>query len=482
MVNVKKKVLIVGGGLGGLAAAIRLRVAGCAVELWEKNPSLGGKLQERREGGFRWDTGPSLVTMPHLLEELFATAGVSLDSYLKLTRLPNACRYFWPDRTVIDEDEPFWHRPDVARFLTYARGIYELSGEAYLHHPPEEFWRAFTLASLPKLRHLPKVATFESLASRVNHYFEDPHLRQLFYRFATYNGSSPYLTPATFNIIPYVEQHFGAWYPQGGLARIAEAMIKLAGELGVILTPGVTAVDYHQGEVLASDGRKSRPDFLICNQDVLAAAQTWLAGTYSLRQRQKLLAAPLSCSGFVLFLGVTRQYPQLSHHNIFFTQDYPEEFTDIFSRARLPRDPTIYIAVTSRSDPDHAPVGQDNFFVLVNSPALPPGTLSPEEVERYSQTIIERLEQQGLEGLSQNITIRHAFTCQDFATRDLSHHGSLYGWASHSVKSALFRPPISHPNLKNLYFVGGTTHPGGGIPLVLLSGKMVAEKILRTAK
>jgi phytoene desaturase len=471
--------VIVGAGLGGLATAIRLASAGHRVEVWERNLTLGGKLQEVRDQGFRWDVGPSLLTMPAVLENLFTAAGRQLTDYLTLVPLETTCRYRWADGTVIDEDAAFWARPEVARFLHYAQGIYELSGEAYLHYPPEEFWRAFTLRSLPALRHLPKVATTQTLAEKVDSFFTDPHLRQLFYRFATYNGSSPYRTPATFNIIPYVEQHFGGWYPRGGLARIPEALGKLALELGVTFHFDTTVSSYDGRVLRATNGISAKPKAVICNQDVLMAAQTWLASSYTQKQRDSFQREPLSCSGFVVLLGVNRRYPQLAHHNIFFSEDYAQEFTDIFNRQRLPEKPTIYVSVTSRTDPEHAPVGMDNYFVLVNSPSLAPDRLSEAKIETYAQAIIERLEKCGLEDLPKHVISLRTLTCHEFATRDLSHHGSLYGWASHSIRASLLRPPLQHPNWKQVYFVGGTTHPGGGIPLVLLSAQMVANKILR---
>ncbi len=172
-----QKILVIGAGLGGLAAAIRLARAGHAVEVWEKNGEAGGKLKELRIDDFRWDTGPSLLTMPHVLRDLFAAAGERMEDHLQLVRLPSACRYFWIDGTVIDEDAAFWKQPEVAKFLDYARGIYELSGEAYLNHPPADFWRAFTWRNLGKLRHLGKVATTRTLAAEVERRLSDHPLR-----------------------------------------------------------------------------------------------------------------------------------------------------------------------------------------------------------------------------------------------------------------------------------------------------------------
>src|SRR5277367_3002903 len=288
------QILVIGAGLGGLAAAIRLARAGHAVEVWEKNGGPGGKLGELRIDGFRWGTGPSLLTMPHVLRELFADAGERMEDHLELVRLDSACRYFWSDGTVIDEDASFWSRPEVARFLDYARGIYELSGEAYLNRPPGDFWRAFTLGNLGKLRHLGKVATTRTLAVEVERRISDPHLRQIFLRFATYNGSSPYLTPATFNIIPYVEAEFGAWYVRGGMEKIAEALGALAKRHGVTFRFNTTATDWNGIEAISQDGSRSRADFLVCNADVLSARTGFLSGFTPVSQRKALLRPPLS--------------------------------------------------------------------------------------------------------------------------------------------------------------------------------------------
>ena len=472
------KILVIGAGLGGLAAAIRLSLAGHAVEVWEKNGEVGGKLKELAQAGFRWDTGPSLLTMPHVLRDLFAACGERMEDHLDLVRLDSACRYFWTDGTVIDEDAAFWAQPEVARFLDYARGIYELSGEAYLNHPPSEFWRAFTPRNLGKLRHLGKVATTRTLAEEVERRLSDPHQLQIFLRFATYNGSSPFVTPATFNIIPYVEATFGAWYVRGGMARIAQALHGLAQRQGVAFRFDTIAANWSGTEATARDGFRSRADFLVCNADALSAQTGFLSGLFPPAAQRKILEPPLSTSGFILFLGVRGVDPRLGHHNIFFSDDYPAEFAEIHNEKISPREPTIYISISSRTDPDHAPAGHDNYFVLVNTPARDPKQpWTPEEARAYRDLVLRRLQRFGFDDLPKRIVTESIFTPDDFAARDLAHHGALYGWASHSIRTSLFRPPLRGPG--NVFFTGGTTHPGGGIPLVLLSGKMTAELVQR---
>lgn len=367
-----RKILVIGAGLGGLAAAIRLARAGHAVEVWEKNEGPGGKAKELRIGNFRWDTGPSLLTMPHVLRDLFAACGERMEDHLELVRLDSACRYFWSDGTIINEDAAFWSQPEVAKFLDYARGIYELSGEAYLTHPPGDFWRAFTPRNWPKLRHLGKVATTRTLAAEVERRIPDSHLRQIFLRFATYNGSSPYKTPATFNIIPYVEAEFGAWYVRGGMAQIAKTLCALAQRNDVTFRFNTTAISWDGNEATAQDSFRSKADFLVCNEDVLSAQTGFLSALYSRQAQEQTMRPPLSTSGFILFLGVRGRDPRLGHHNIFFSDHYREEFDEIHDQKISPTEPTIYISISARTDPDHAPPDHDNYFVLVNTPARDP--------------------------------------------------------------------------------------------------------------
>ncbi len=477
------KCVIVGGGLGGLASAIRLAKAGMSVVLMEKNATVGGKAGVFSKDGFTWDTGPSLVTMPEILNDLFRDAGRDPGDYLSLQQVQPVCRYFWSDGKVIDEDKFFFQRPEVKRFMAYAEKIYQLSGEAFLRHPPEKFHKAFlNPRNLLLLHHLPKVMTFKSVDQVVSQYFADPHLRQLFNRFATYNGSDPFRAPATFNIIPYVEEKFGAWYPKGGVAQIARALERLAVELGVDIRTNCPVKGISPfGVKYLLDGKTvvESADTIVCNADVIYAHEKLLNTETAREISEKMDLKELSCSGYILFLGVNRQYPQISHHNIFFSKDYAREFRHIFKRFKLPEDMTIYVSATSRTDAQFAPPGCDNYFVLINSP-ITRMTNDRHYLENlYPQMVIRRLDEMGLEGLSRAIVSKTVFTAYDFQERDNATAGSLYGHASNTPLSALLRPAIKSKAQDNLYFCGGTTHPGGGIPLVLLSAKMATDMILK---
>lgn len=478
------KVAVIGAGLGGLSAAALLARSGLRVTVFEKGCRAGGKMNVFSANGFTWDTGPSLVTMPHVLRGLWRKLGRDLDRDLQLVRLEPSCRYFWPGRHRMDEDEAFWHRPDLARLLGHAAGIYDLSAEAFLEHRLEDWWKQLHWKNLPKLRHLPKVADRRTLAQLAAACFADKRLRQYLGRFATYNGSSPYRAPAAFVIIPYVQRQFGSWYVKGGLYRIAETLSRICREEGARFEFG-TEISRVQpdgrGFTLATAGGTAFCcDLVICNQDVLSAdAQLFpppFRTGYGGERRD------LAVSGFAMLLGIRGHHPGLLHHNVFFSDDYEAEFRQIFDQRTPPSPPTIYVAIDSKTEPERAPAGHENWFVLVNVPAFrEPGEGNRWErvSENYGKLILRRLSAFGVDGLEKKVVECHYLSPLDFARRFNAFGGSLYGFASHGLLSAFRRPPLQSRRLPNLWFVGGSTHPGGGIPLTLLSGQIVAEEVLR---
>ncbi|MFQ3591542.1 MAG: phytoene desaturase family protein, partial [Chloracidobacterium sp.] len=333
------------------------------------------------------------------------------------------------------------------------------------------------------LRQLPRLATLKTVADRTAEFFASPYLRQLFNRYATYNGSSPYRAQATFCLIPYVEFAFGAWYVAGGLYRIAEALTRIAEAQGVVIETnapvaeilvehgGVKGVRLANGDVLVADA-------IVSNADAL---YTYARLLPSVRRRaysdQRLARIEPSCSGFILLLGTARKFDQLAHHNIFFSRDYPGEFAEIFDTLTPPRDPTIYVCATSRTDPTQAPPGGENLFVMVNAPAVCDAYDWDNVARDYRNQIVAQLESVGLTGLSDSIVFEDMLTPKRFATWFNAHRGSIYGLSSNSLRNAFWRPPIRAREVRGLYFTGGGTHPGGGIPLVLLSGKLAAAAV-----
>ncbi|PDW01796.1 phytoene desaturase family protein [Candidatus Viridilinea mediisalina] len=487
--NTSAPIIIIGAGLGGMAAAIRLAAQGREVTLLEKNERVGGKLNLLHAAGYTFDTGPSLLTMPWVLEELFASAGRQLSDYLTLVPVEPTCRYTWPDGTTFNA---WQHLPQLVQelerlspddlpgffqFLAYSARIYNAVADNFLLRPFDGISELIT----PRLlRDGPRIDALRSVDRAVRAYFRSPYLRQLFNRYATYNGSSPYRSPATFNVIAYIELTTGGWYVQGGMYQLAQAMQRLAEELGVqvrINSPVgqiLTRNGSVQGVRLAS-GEELPASQVIVNADPRYAYAALLPEAQNTAARLARLEP--SCSGFMLFLGVNRNYPQLAHHNIFFSHDYPSEFAAIFNTHVPAADPTIYIAATSLSDPSHAPAGHMNLFILVNTPALHRRINWPREADAYGDMIIQRLEQAGLTHLSQHLSYRETWTPQTIAERYNAADGAIYGLASNNRFAAFLRPPLRAREQRGLYFVGGGTHPGGGIPLVLLSGRAVAERV-----
>lgn len=483
--------IIVGGGLGGLSAAIHLAIKGQRVLLLEKNQRLGGKLNIHQEAGFRWDTGPSLVTMPWVLHELIQAAGHDSKELLELVRVEPGCRYFWPDGTRFEacQDLPSLIQAiealspnDVApflRFLAHSSEIYKTVAPHFLLRP---FTGLRELIRPSFARNAHKIDSLRTVDQAVRSFFQSPYLRQVFDRYATYNGSSPYRSPATFNLISYIEFAEGAWYVKGGLYRIAEVLTQLAHEQGVeIRTQSEVSQVRPEGSsvrVYLRDGTSFQSRHAVINADPRYAYRHLLSAKESVARRFEKLEP--SCSGFILLLGVKRIYPQLAQHNIFWSQDYPAEFRALFELGVPAPDPTIYISATSLSDPSHAPDQHMNLFVLVNAPSLGGSRYSYDwkrEADSYSELVIRKLERMGLEELSKQIVVRHTITPSDLAESYNAANGAIYGPASNNPFSAFARPPLQAIGLPQIYFVGGGTHPGGGIPLVLLSGKAVAEAI-----
>lgn len=491
----RSQILIIGGGIGGLAAAVRLAAAGKQVTILEQNAQVGGKMGEIRAAGYRWDTGPSVITMRHVFTELFTAAGRKLDDYLTLLPVDPLTRYFYPDGTMLDvtRDWPALAAQLAALderdvqgyldFLAYAAKLHRITGPVFIYDQPPSWQSLRQVSPLDFL----KIDPWLTLDQAIRRHVQSPQLRQLLGRFATYVGASPYEAPATLGVIADVELTGGVWYPQGGIYSIATALASLAGELGVSIQTNCTVsqimVDKGKATGVAlSDGTLLNAEAVIANVDVTHVYANLLPPhVVPVARVQQLAKTETSCSGYVLLLGVEGEEPKLAHHNILFSPDYPGEFCDIFDLGIPPRDPTIYISITSKSDPDHAPPGCENWFVLVNAPSLPNGTQehfewATEEAD-YREHIFNTLATFGFD-IRQRIRHLTVRTPVDLAKQTGAWRGALYGISSNQALNAFRRPHNRCADIERLYFVGGTTHPGGGVPMVTLSGKVVAEMVL----
>lgn len=488
-----KNVHVIGAGLGGLATSCMLASGGHRVTVFEKNNAPGGKINQVSFKGFRFDTGPSLLTMPFILEELFEQCGVKLEDYLKLKPVEPICRYFYKDGTVFTNYQDLEKTLNEIRqvapadedsykvFLDYSADLYQRTKDAFLFNP------LYSLKDLGNLNLLDffRIDAFHTVSERIDQYFQSPYLRKFFKRFTTYNGSSPYRAPATLNVIPHVELSKGGYYAEGGMYGIVTALHRLATELGVefrfnTAIDQIEVKDKRVHSLIDSTGNRHPADLVVSNSD---AAETYLElldeQSVSETKQGNIKKLEPSCSGFVLLLGINRQYEQLSHHNIFFSEDYRLEFQKIFRDKVMPEDPTIYVADTSYSDPGHAPNGGSNLFVLVNAPYLSEQYDWDEHREEYAAFVVSELEKRGLDNLEDSIVHRSTITPEDFHEKYRSNRGSIYGTSSNSRFSAFLRPRNKSREVNGLYLTGGSTHPGGGIPLVILSAFHALELIER---
>ena len=485
-----KTAIIIGAGIGGLASAIRLAVADYQVKMFEKNALVGGKMYQLEQSGYRWDTGPSVITMRHVLEDLFHIAGKNLSDYLTLVPLNPLTRYFYPDGTVLDAAPDFASMAtniaevderDVEgyfRYLSYAARIHRITGPVFIYdHPPTP--RSFMRVPITEWLYADPLRT---MSQAINAHVRSPKLRQMLGRFATYVGGSPYKAPATLNVIAHVELTGGVWYPQGGIYQIAKALEKLALELGVIIQTNSPIAEILTTKRVATgirlqDGVTHTSDVIIANADVTTTVNNLIASeAIKPRTRQQLTNYEPSCSGFVMMLGVRRTFEQLVHHNIFFSNDYRAEFDAIFKQRVMPDEPTIYVCITSKTDSTHAPSNTENWFILVNAPALSDKFDWQTNKQTVRDLVLAKLAANGFD-IRANIEQEIIWTPHELERHSGAWRGALYGPSANSKFTVFRRPHNRSKDLKNLYFVGGTTHPGGGVPMVMLSGKVVADMV-----
>lgn len=507
----RASVVVVGAGLGGLSAAIRLAAAGYPVTVFEKQDGPGGKAYSERIGAYRFDTGPSLFTMRHVFEDLFAAAGRNLEDYLTLTPLERICSYFWSDGTRVstwnDADrmarefeqvigEP---RDHVTRFLDYSRRIHRITAHLFLERSLHEWSTVRTPGFLQSLLQVHKIDVLRTMDRANGSFFRDPRLRQLFNRYATYNGSNPYRTPATLNIIPHVEYGLGAWAVKDGIYSVPQALEKLARELGVTFHYG-TAVERiltdsasisPGGHIMKQWLRRRRPvrgvlvngevipaPVVVSNADV-SATYRHLLGDEDVAPFRRHKRMEPSSSGVVFYWGVRGTFPELGLHNIFFSSDYRQEFAQIFEHHQCPSDPTIYVNITSlEGAPGDAPPGGQNWFVLVNAP-WDSGQDWESEARTVRRAVLDRLSRELKVDVESALEVEARMLPPDIEARTDSAGGSLYGIASNTRTAAFRRHRNRSRHFPGLYFVGGSAHPGGGMPLVVLGGRIVADLVRR---
>jgi phytoene desaturase len=485
----QKRVIVVGSGIAGLASAIRLACKGYAVQVFEKNSYPGGKLTAFVQDGYRFDAGPSLFTLPKQVDELFELAGENPRAHFNYQRLPVACHYFWDDGTFLPapgnesdfaaEVEKVLHVPAerVLAYLNKSKFIYDTTAPVFLHRSLHIARNFLNLETLKGIIRMPRLGIFSNLHHDNVKQLGDPKLVQLFDRYATYNGSDPYQAPGVLQSIPHLEFGQGAWFPDGGMHSITTSLVALAKRKGVefVFEKQIDEILVSQNQIrgVRCGNDTFVADLVVCNSDVVPAYRKLLA---SQQAPEKTLSQPRSSSALIFYWGIKQVFPQLNMHNIFFSNNYEEEFRLIFEGKQISSDPTIYINLTSNYLPSDAPDGCQNWFVMINVPGNT-GQNWGQLIAQARKDILTKLSRRLGTDIESLIQCESILDPRSIEQKTSSFQGSLYGSSSNNRNAAFLRHANRSSKIRNLYFCGGSVHPGGGIPLCLQSARIVSDLI-----
>ena len=488
---------VIGGGLGGLAAACTLAARGHRVILFEKNPWLGGKAAVLEQDGFRFDMGPTILTVPRVLARIFAEAGRDIHQALDLRRLDPQWRCFFADGSRLDLQEDVARMADTLTdfapnsrqgfqdFMQLAAKLHEVSEKFFFWRSVEgigdtlDFKKNMDLATLRDVLSLRMGAT---VAGTIRRRVPDARVSQMLDHFVQYVGSSPYSSPAVLCGIAHMQTDDGVWYPMGGTRAVPDALESLAGDLGVdirletgirrIITDGARA-----SGVETDSGETIRLSAVVSNMDSVRTYRELVGGKPAAKFATRWKGNP-ACSGVVLYLGLNRAYEHLAHHDFVFSADPKEEFDWIYRKGEPAPDPTCYIAAPARTDPSVAPPGGDAIYILVHTPYLRPHHDWKRMLPDYRRVIFDKLARcANMPDLEQRIVFESALTPADIHERYRVLNGAIYGLASHGRFLGAFKPGNRSRDLPGLYLAGGAAHPGPGMPMVLMSGWIAADSL-----
>lgn len=490
-----KKAIVVGAGIAGIATAIRLRHEGFDVTVCEANDYPGGKLTAFEQDGYRFDAGPSLFTLPYLVDELFELCGENPRDHFNYHRKDVACHYFWEDGTFLPawaDRQKFASEVEerigvpaarIATHLEHSALLWERTSSLFMEkslHRWSTYFSKDTLKAFTAIHKLNLLTTMHGANERV---LKEPKMTQLFDRFATYNGSSPYLAPGVMNIIPHLEHQLGTYYPTGGMHEITMSLVRLAERIGVEFkyetrveriivdrkqVHGVNITSAREGQ-----SQTLKSDIVVSNMDVVPTYRKLMPEQPA---PERTLKQPRSSSALIWYWGIGRSFEELDLHNIFFSDDYRTEFEHIFEKGKIFDDPTVYVNISSKEDANDAPEGKENWFVMVNVP----GNMGQDwegMIERTRQKTIQKLSRMLDVEVGPLIETEALLDPRSIESKTSSYQGSLYGAASNNSMAAFLRHPNAHRRINGLYFSGGSVHPGGGIPLCLLSARITAELV-----
>ena len=485
-----KRVSVIGAGVGGLAIAIRLKIKGFDVQVFEAGSTYGGKVAETTSGGFRFDRGPSLLTMPEKIDELFLLAKKNPRDYFQYFSLDESFRYFYEDGTIIRaysdnkklaseiSKKTKVSKKTIYKYLNKNKFIFNSTSHLFLEKSLHKIKSYLSLKVLISFFKLPFLNLFKTMNEVNKKKFNDKKITQLFNRFATYNGSNPYLAPGLLNSISYLELSKGAYYPKNGMRSIATSLYKLALDLGIRFSfnsqvekinicekkTRVTSIVLNKEEIIS--------DIVVCNNDIHFVYNNLLSKKFFKKSHKK---SERSSSAIIFYWGIDGEFEKLDLHNILFSKDYKKEF-DYIKNGEVYHDPTVYINITSKKIGHDAPLGKENWFVMINAPHNT-GQFSDEMLQKIRTNIISKINRNLNIEIEKLILTEQLVDPRTIEKETLSFAGALYGTSSNTKSSAFFRHPNFSNKIKGLYFCGGSVHPGGGIPLALSSAKIVDELI-----
>jgi phytoene desaturase len=492
---------IIGSGLAGLSAACTLAARGHQVEVFEKNPWLGGKAAQLKEQGFRFDMGPTILIQPSVLRKIFEEAGRNLEDYIPMVRLDPQWRCFFEDGTRIDL------RDDTQAMAAELEKLWPKMGAGYLKLMEKSeqlhgisdrffFWRSIGSMrdtmdvkgafDLKVLKDVMRMRLGKTIAQVIREEIPDANTAQMLDHFVQYVGSSPDASPAILLSIGHMQMEEGIWYPMGGTRAVPEGLVKLATELGVVFHPStdvarINTTSGNHGKVTGlttTTGETFRFDAVVSNEDAVRTHRELLSGTPAARHFEHKRAYEPACSGVVLYLGLNQRYDHLAHHDFVFSRDPHEEFHAIYDQGIPAPDPTCYLAATAATDPTSAPEGGEALYVLVHTPYLRPGQNWNEMLPGYRQVILDKLKRTaGLTDIEDRIVFERHLTPQDIHDRYRVLNGAIYGISSHGVFNGAFKPANRSTDLAGLYLAGGAAHPGPGMPMVMMSGWIAADSL-----
>ena len=483
-----ESVVVIGGGFGGLSTACYLADAGADVTVLEKNDQLGGRASRLEADGFQFDMGPSWYLMPDVFERFFGHFDRSPEEYYTLSRLDPHYRVFWKDGDRVDVLPDMEHNRELFEsyepgaadaldaYLEESKRTYEIGMEHFVY---EDRPRLRDYVDTDVLRYSWGLSLLGKMQGHVEGYFDHPKLQQLMQYTLVFLGGSPTNTPALYNLMSHVDFNMGVYYPDGGVGAVVDGIVELAGELGVEFVTGaeVTGIEGRYGAFAVDtvDGDRHLADLVVSNADYAHTEQSLLPEQKRQYTEEYWESRTFAPSAFLLYLGVEGDVDELAHHTLVLPTEWDEHFAQIFDDPAWPDDPAYYLCVPSKTDDTVAPDGHSNLFALV--PIAPGLEDTPELREQYRDLVLDDIEANTGTALHDRIVFEETFCVDDFADRYNSYDGSALGLAHTLRQTSLFRPPNRSDAVDGLYFTGGTTTPGIGVPMCLISGGLTAERI-----